>query len=95
MTDQEKRDKVIKGLEHEIARTKVADTEWLDCVEVALLRNALTLLKAQEPRAIQSITAPLNPNAPWRGRCPKCRREIVGRNFTNFCKHCGQAVKWE
>lgn len=39
--------KVIKGLEHEIART---DLDWLDCVEVALLRDALDLLKAQEPK---------------------------------------------
>lgn len=41
--------KVISGLEHEIART---DLEWLDCVEVALLRDALALLKAQEPRVM-------------------------------------------
>ncbi len=43
--EQELRDKVIKGLEHEVARTEL---EWLDCVEVALLRDALELLKAQE-----------------------------------------------
>ena len=52
MTEQEKREKVIKGLEHEIARTNIADLEWLDCVEVSLLRDALALLKAQEPRMI-------------------------------------------
>ena len=43
------REKVIKGLKHEVERTKVADLEWLDCIEVSLLRDALELLKAQEP----------------------------------------------
>lgn len=45
-------EKVIKGLEHEIARTDIADLEWLDCVEVSLLRDALALLKAQEPHLV-------------------------------------------
>ena len=52
MTEQEKREKVIKGLEHEVERTKVADLEWLDCIEVSLLRDALELLKAQEARVM-------------------------------------------
>lgn len=43
----DKREKVLKGLEHEVARTEL---EWLDCVEVALLRDTLELLKAQEPQ---------------------------------------------
>ena len=46
------RDEVIRGLEDEIARTYLADLEWLDCVEVGLLRDALALLKAQEPRVM-------------------------------------------
>ena len=44
----EMRERVIRGLEDEITRTEIADLEWLDCVEVALLRDALELLKAQE-----------------------------------------------
>ena len=46
-------ERVIKGLEHEIARTNTADLEWFDCVEVALLRDALALLKEQEPRVMK------------------------------------------
>ena len=56
------REKVIKGLEREVART---DLEWLDCVEVELLQDALTLLKAQEP-----IEARLN-------LCESCMKEYA------------------
>lgn len=52
MNELEKLEKVIKGLEHEVERTKVADLEWLDCVEVSLLRDALELLKARDPRVM-------------------------------------------
>ena len=54
MTEQERLEKVIGGLEHEIGRTEL---EWLDCVEVALLRDALELLKAQEPRVMTATEA--------------------------------------
>lgn len=49
MTEQEKREKVIKGLEHEVARANagVVELDFVDCVEVSLLHDALTLLKAQ------------------------------------------------
>ena len=47
------KEKVIKGLEHEIARTNLTDLEWLDCVEVGLLRDALALLKEQEPATVE------------------------------------------
>lgn len=43
------REETIEKLEHEVART---DLEWLDCVEVALLRDALALLKKQDPRLV-------------------------------------------
>lgn len=46
-------EKTIKGLEHEIARTNIADLEWLDCVEVSLLRDVLTLLKEHEKATIE------------------------------------------
>lgn len=45
------REQVIKELEREVARKdrkNVADLEWLDCVEVKLLQDALVLLKAQD-----------------------------------------------
>lgn len=47
----DKIEKVIKGLEHEISRANIptCGTDFIDCVEVALLRDAIALLKAQEP----------------------------------------------
>ena len=41
------REKVIEGLRAEIARAEYprVPIEWLDCVEVALLRDALKLLE--------------------------------------------------
>lgn len=41
------REDVIKGLEQEVARADFVDLEWIDCVEVGLLRDVLALLKAQ------------------------------------------------
>lgn len=43
------KEKVINGLEHEISRANIptCGTDFIDCVEVALLRDAIALLKAQ------------------------------------------------
>ncbi len=40
-----KRDEVIRALEHEIGRADYADLDWIDCVKVAPLRDALALLR--------------------------------------------------
>ena len=45
-------EKVVKGLEEEIHRAEYVDESYLDCVEVRLLRDALALLKEQEPRVM-------------------------------------------
>ena len=44
------RENVINGLEREVART---DLQWLDCVEVELLKDALVLLKEHEKATIE------------------------------------------
>ena len=44
------REKVINGLEREVART---DLEWLDCVDVELLKDTLVLLKEHEKATIE------------------------------------------
>ena len=63
-----------------------------------LLRDALELLKAQEPILLGNQHKPyghiINANSPWISRCPKCNKKIEGKQ-TKFCKYCGQAVKWE
>ena len=63
-----------------------------------LNRDALELLKAQEPILLENQHKPYgistNANSPWISRCPKCGKKIEGKQ-TKFCKYCGQAVKWD
>ena len=40
----------IYQLEEEVKRADYIDIDYLDCVDVNVLKDALTLLKAQEPR---------------------------------------------
>lgn len=56
------------------------------------LKDALALLKAQEPVAVH-VTAEIN----YRkiGNCPNCGKPINSGDYPNYCGHCGQAVKWE
>ena len=44
------REDVIRGLNEEVKRADYIDTEYLDCVEVSVLRDALALLKQQGPK---------------------------------------------
>ena len=94
MKDQEKRGKVIKGLGHEIERTNVADLEWLDCVEVSLLRDALELLKAQEPvePALANAENYDAHTSHWY-QCGACLYPIDYGD--KYCRHCGKAVRWD
>ena len=61
------------------------------CVS-AVAKDALALLKAQEPMAVH-VTAEIN----YRkiGNCPNCGKTIDSGDYPNYCGHCGQAVKWE
>ena len=93
MSEQEMREKVIKGLEHEIGRANIptCGTDFIDCVEVALLRDALALLKAQEP---VTVICSHDYTEGIIYRCPKCKDKVYKYNG-NYCSHCGQAVKWK
>ena len=93
MTDREK---VIKGLEECLSAScrgfklgvycPMCDESWDN------IRDALALLKAQEPRAVH-VTAEIN----YRkiGNCPNCGKPINSGDYPNNCGHCGQAVKWD
>ena len=94
MADQEKRDKVIEGLEwcmnekHDCYMEKGCPYENegddVGC-KYALHRDALALLKAQE--AVEPT---------WRLGVPFCSK--CGRHFKRgykYCPDCGKAVKWE
>lgn len=101
---EEKREKVIKGLEwcmckkHDCYREKGCPYEN-ECDDVgckyALHRDALALLKAQEPKAVVGIADFDTITAI--GGCPACDKSIVNKSDdpTKYCKYCGQAVKWE
>lgn len=90
MTDREK---VIKGLGeilrycHEMYSGCDNDGQYkLACMNQAA-KDALALLKAQEPMQIIKV------GYPDHGRCPKCGRYVS--KYSNFCWYCGQAVKCE
>lgn len=92
MSEQEIREKVIKGLEccvNDLGECELCPYDEgmgkLACGK-NLYSDALTLLKAQEP---------VEPK-PYDGfsyLCGKCERVISGK-YSN-CPWCGQAVKWD
>ena len=99
------KEKVIKGLEHEIARTNLTDLEWLDCVEVGLLRDALALLKEQEQKcrecgeatskAIQELQTKLKAREPIEARlnlCESCTKEYPECDATIDAMEFGRGV---
>lgn len=83
-------EKVINGLECRLNQScaQCPYDEDFNCIGCdVLFRDAIVLLKAQEP--IQIIKVGYNDH----GRCPKCDRYVS--KYSNFCWYCGQAVKWE
>ena len=89
------REKVIKGLEHEISRASIptCGTDFIDCVEVALLRDALALLKAQEP-VEPKIMYFVDEGLTWETyEVPTCG--VCGALLGDalFCPMCGRTVK--
>lgn len=99
------REKVIKGLaccgidecDDSCPYFRSCDEDDLGSCRATLHRDALSLLKAQEPILLENQHKPyghiINANSPWISRCPKCGKKIEGKQ-TRFCKYCGQAVKW-
>jgi ssDNA-binding Zn-finger/Zn-ribbon topoisomerase 1 len=108
MTEQEKREKVIRGLECCMSgqldglgcsRVPCPYNLFEDC-EGILHRDALALLKAQEPVMVEERADTNTIN------CPECGQRFarVGRDKSiyldtdeepNYCPKCGKAVKWE
>lgn len=93
----DKREKVIKWLEHEISRANIptCGTDFIDCVEVALLRDALALLKAQEPVKPLKMEVEHVRKEPvvFSYECPVCMCGLQ-RHWV-ACPICGTGVKWE
>lgn len=102
------REKVINGLETIRGTGGCPDVYYMDCKNCvyeddphcvdSILRDAIALLKAQEPKP-----PVITENAyGWKFyHCSKCGREFYmdrlhGRvNAMKFCDKCGQAVKWD
>ena len=94
MTDQEKMENVIKGLE------AIVNDDWMwkkADYYAGICKDAIALLKAQEPlKPVVDIDT-------W--KCGNCghtleHQELLGDNVLlheqyNFCPKCGKAVKWE
>lgn len=100
MTEQEKREKVIKGLmciAGDVvfcAHCKYSDVNGSgrgDRCKRDCAKDALALLKAQEPQLVIVSRDYIEGTVL---RCPKCK-EVVHKYNGNYCSHCGQAVKWE
>ena len=93
----DKLDNVIKGLEHCICGKGCYDCPYTDCdsctpfCKAQIMRDALELLKAQEPQAaVFDMNGYTGEPVP---KCPKCRAPI--EKCFDYCPSCGQAVKWE
>ena len=87
------REKIIKAIE-------ICYTEGHNCTECPLfdedecndmlMRNAMELLKEQEP--VEPYVKHDNDGS-WYYVCGACHEAIDYKD--RFCRHCGRAVKWE
>jgi hypothetical protein len=105
MTEQEKREKVIKGLEicsaGEWNSTGGRDhtdcpyypAGYTGCTCKLLMRDALAMLKAQEPVEPKKLMEKNKNGYRWRFYCGKCGDEID--RLDKYCRHCGRPVKWD
>ena len=97
MSEQDMREKVIKGLEC-CSRT-TAEPNCEECPYNAnkmscdndMMQDALALLKAQEP--VKPIR--LEGKRGWFFYCPNCKTILNDMAKPKYCSECGQAVKWE
>ena len=60
------------------------------------LNEAIKALHRREPKKVDNIHGT---SVSAMGNCPSCERVLntgflPGETFTDFCYHCGQAVKW-
>jgi rubrerythrin len=90
MPEQEKRAKVIKGLEAILEETA-------DMFYRSTIQDALALLKAQEPDETRLVRHYSRPNvyADLWLHCEKCGGRVDDRYKPKFCPECGRKVNWE
>ena len=103
MTEQKRRGKAIKGLEHELQNRGKCGHYCRDGKETVSCEydkdglciqhwgnDALALLKVQEPKY------PIKKQSKhgWFSYCPKCGIILNEMARPKYCSECGQAVKW-
>lgn len=106
MTEQEKREKVIKGLECCLEIRNICwdnpKCPYNDCEDRVcgdgcmsfMMRDALALLKAREPMVpTMGCTVGYEGQDSWWYQCGKCETPIDVDD--KYCRNCGQAVKWD
>ena len=106
MTEAEKRERVIKGMEicsaGEWNSTGGRDhtdcpyypAGYTGCTCKLLMRDALALLKAQEPvEPTIGRCEEYDGHDSWWYQCGKCKTPIDVND--KYCRMCGRAVKWE
>lgn len=98
MSEQEKMEKVIKGLKccvRDLGDCKLCPYDGgmgkADCGK-QLYADVLARLKAQEPKPVH-VTAIISNRKI--GECPNCGKPINSGDYPRYCGDCGQAVKWE
>ena len=110
------REQVIKAFEECQKSTCSKDCPYYDngielaaVCEKALMRDALALLKEQEPKQVIKQTCHIKITTGYENPvvftsydllCPTCKSllcrgvDVIDDNY-HYCKVCGQAVKWE
>lgn len=102
MTDREK---VVKGLEICIKNINQVDCPndcpyYSDCTKYEkryifqpLLRDALKLIKEQEPvKPVREFSENID-NCAWWYECGWCHDAVDYHDI--FCRHCGRELKWD
>lgn len=84
--------RVINRLNNEITHNEYWDEEYADCIPVSLLKDAMELLKALEPKSVKDM---LVVGSHLMGKCPKCYKVLTVQDHPVACGFCGQKVKWK
>ena len=97
------REKVKKGLEccltldspcGDCPYYSYEDIQELDC-ERNLRHDAISMLKEQEAKTVESIQISRDFCAELTGYCPSCNRPLKEQFNKRFCGNCGQELKWK
>ena len=96
------REKTIKGLKclagmNDMKNNPCLDCNYQECQTYAICieeiaTDALSLLKAQEPKTVKEM---LVVGGHLMGKCPRCCKILSVQDHPIACGFCGQVVKWE